>query len=372
MHVPDGFIDAPTSAATGVIAAGAIAVSLRGARRELDERTAPLAGLVAAFIFAVQMLNFPVAAGTSGHLLGGALAAILVGPYTGVLCVSVVLLMQGLLFADGGLTALGVNITNMAIVTTVVAYALFRGLAKVLPRTRGSITAASFAAALVSVPAAALAFTLMYAIGGTTDVSIGKVATAMVGVHLLIGIGEAAITALTVGAVLAVRPDLVHAARGRTPKLKLRVNGELVDAPGAEPESAPVAARTSHRRVWAAGLVASLLLAGFVSFYASADPDGLEKVATDHGIDKKAEEHSAADSPLADYGVKDVDDARLSGGLAGVIGVGVTVVTGSAVFWAVRRRRSDDTSPSNTTNTTNTSGTSGTSGTSNATSSTGV
>ncbi|WP_329051079.1 energy-coupling factor ABC transporter permease [Streptomyces violaceus] len=378
MHVPDGFIDAPTSAATGVIAAGAIAVSLRGARRELDERTAPLAGLVAAFIFAVQMLNFPVAAGTSGHLLGGALAAILVGPYTGVLCVSVVLLMQGLLFADGGLTALGVNITSMAIVTTVVAYALFRGLAKVLPRTRGSITAASFVAALVSVPAAALAFTLMYAIGGTTDVSIGKVATAMVGVHLLIGIGEAAITALTVGAVLAVRPDLVHAARGRTPKLKLRVNGELVDAPGAEPEAPPVAARTSHRGVWAAGLVASLLLAGFVSFYASADPDGLEKVATDHGIDKKAEEHAAADSPLADYGVMDVDDARLSGGLAGVIGVGVTVVAGSAVFWAVRRRRSDDTSPSDTSDTTNTSGTantsgtSSTSGTSNATSSTGA
>ena len=113
MHVPDGFINAPVSAAAGVVAAGAVAVSLRGARRELDERTAPLAGLVAAFIFAVQMLNFPVAAGTSGHLLGGALAAILVGPYTGVLCISVVLLMQGILFADGGLTALGVNITDM-------------------------------------------------------------------------------------------------------------------------------------------------------------------------------------------------------------------------------------------------------------------
>jgi cobalt/nickel transport system permease protein len=348
VHVPDGFINAPTSAATGVIAAGAVAVSLRGARRELDERTAPLAGLVAAFIFAVQMLNFPVAAGTSGHLLGGALAAILVGPYTGVLCVSVVLLMQGILFADGGLTALGVNITNMAIVTTVVAYALFRGLVKVLPRTRRSVTVASFVAALVSVPAAALAFTLMYAVGGTTDVSIGKVATAMIGVHVLIGIGEAVITALTVGSVIAVRPDLVYGARGLTQKLKLRVNGELVDAPDAEPEPALVAARTSHRKVWAAGLVASLVLAGFVSFYASADPDGLEKVAADHGIDKKTEEHAVADSPLADYGVKDVDDARLSGGLAGVIGVGVTVVAGSAVFWAVRRRRDDDTSPSNT------------------------
>lgn len=349
MHVPDGFINAPTSAVTGVVAAGAVAVSLRGARRELDERTAPLAGLVAAFIFAVQMLNFPVAAGTSGHLLGGALAAILVGPYTGVLCVSVVLLMQGILFADGGLTALGVNITDMAIVTTVVAYALFRGLVKVLPRTRRSVTVASFVAALVSVPAAALAFTLLYWIGGTTDIAIGKVATAMIGVHVLIGIGEAAITALTVGAVIAVRPDLVYGARGLGQRLKLRVNGELVDAPGT-PDAAPTPAPTarSHRGLWITGLVTSFVLAGFVSFYASANPDGLEKVAADKGIDQKAEEHANADSPLADYGVEDIANARVSGGLAGVIGVGVTVVAGSAVFWAVRRRRGDDTSPTST------------------------
>ncbi|MBK3624075.1 energy-coupling factor ABC transporter permease [Streptomyces sp. MBT49] len=340
MHVPDGFINAPTSAVTGVVAAGAIAVSLRGARRELDDRTAPLAGLVAAFIFAVQMLNFPVAAGTSGHLLGGALAAILVGPCTGVLCVSVVLLMQGILFADGGLTALGVNITDMAIVTTVVSYAVFRGLVKVLPRGRRSITAASFVAAALSVPAAAVAFTFLYWIGGTTDVAIGKVATAMIGVHVLIGIGEAVITALTVGAVVAVRPDLVHGARDLRQKLRLRVHGELVDAPA--PEAAPVAARTSRRTLWVTGLVTSLVLAGFVSFYASSNPDGLEKVAADKGIDKKTGQHASADSPLADYGVKDVSDARLSGGLAGVIGVGVTVVAGSTVFWAVRRRRAGD------------------------------
>ncbi|MGW2700706.1 energy-coupling factor ABC transporter permease [Streptomyces sp. NPDC001340] len=345
MHVPDGFIDAPASAVTGVVAAGALAVSLRGARRELDERTAPLAGLVAAFIFAVQMLNFPVAAGTSGHLLGGALAAILVGPYAGVLCVSVVLLMQGVLFADGGLTALGVNITDMAIVTTVVSYAVFRALLAVLPRKRRSVTVASFVAALVSVPAAAVAFTLMYAVGGTTDVAIGKVATAMIGVHVLIGIGEAVITALTVSAVIAVRPDLVHGARGLQQRLKLRVNGTLVDAPAP---TAPVAARTSRRTLWISGLVASLVLAGFVSFYASADPDGLEKVARDQGIDKRTEQHAAADSPLAGYGVKDVSNARLSGGVAGVIGVGVTVVAGSAVFWAVRRRRGADVSPVNT------------------------
>ncbi|MET7473466.1 energy-coupling factor ABC transporter permease [Streptomyces sp. NPDC005648] len=353
MHVPDGFIDAPTSAATGVLAATAVAVSLRGARRELDERTAPLAGLVAAFIFAVQMLNFPVAAGTSGHLLGGALAAILVGPYTGVLCVSVVLLMQGILFADGGLTALGVNITDMAIVTTVVGYAAFRVLVRVLPRGRRSITAASFVAALLSVPAASVAFTFLYAVGGTTDVSIGKVATAMIGVHVLIGIGEAAITALTVGAVIAVRPDLVHGARGLEQRLKLRVNGALVDVPAPDgprtasdgARTALVAARTSRRALWITGLATSLLLAGFVSFYASSNPDGLEKVARDQGIDRTTEEHASADSPLADYGVKDVENARLSGGLAGVIGVGVTVVAGSAVFWTARRRRTPGAPP---------------------------
>ncbi len=343
MHVPDGFINAPVSVAAGVVAAAAVAVSLRGARRELDERTAPLAGLVAAFIFAVQMLNFPVAAGTSGHLLGGALAAILVGPYTGVLCVSVVLLMQGILFADGGLTALGVNVTVMGVVTVVVAYAIFRGLLGILPPTRRSVTAAAFVGALLSVPAAAAAFTAVYAIGGTTDVPIGKVITAMVGVHVLIGIGEAAITAATVGAVIAVRPDLVHGARGLTAPLKLRVDGELVDAPAAAAAPAAAGAGTgSTKKVWATGLVTALVLAGFVSFYASADPDGLEKVAADKGIDEKVEEHAAADSPLADYSVKDVDDARLSGGLAGVIGVGVTVVAGTGIFWVVRRRRSQD------------------------------
>lgn len=349
MHVPDGFIDAPVSVAAGAFAAGAVAVSLRGARRELDERTAPLAGLVAAFIFAVQMLNFPVAAGTSGHLMGGALAAILVGPYTAVLCLSVVLLMQGIFFADGGLTALGVNITVMGVVTVVVAYAVFRLLTGVLPRTRRSATASAFVAALVSVPASAAAFTLLYWIGGTTDIPIGKVFTAMVGVHVLIGIGEAVITALTVGAVLAVRPDLVHGVpSGLAAPLKLRVDGELVDAPAPAREPQPATAPRSNRGFLLAGLAAALLLAGFVSFYASASPDGLERVAADQGIDEKAREHGAAGSPLADYGVGGIANARLSGGLAGVIGVSATVVVGTGVFWVVRRRREDERSGTRT------------------------
>lgn len=340
MHVPDGFIDAPVSLAAGGVAAAAVAVCLRGARRELDEKTAPLAGLVAAFVFAVQMLNFPVAAGTSGHLLGGALAAILVGPYTGVLCISVVLLMQGVLFADGGLTALGVNITDMAVVTTVVAYATFRLLVRALPRRRPSVTAAAFAAALFSVPAAAGAFTLLYALGGTTDVPTGKVLTAMVGVHVLIGIGEAAITALTVGAVIAVRPDLVHGARGLARPLELR----RADGTVIEPVVSTAAPRPT-RRIRAAGLVAALALAGLVSYYASSSPDGLEKVAHDKGIDSKAEDHAAKDSPLADYQVEDVADERISGGLAGVIGVGATLAVGTGVSVVVRRRRSRTAAP---------------------------
>lgn len=222
MHVPDGFIDAPVSVAAGAVAVAGVAVALRGARRELDDRTAPLAGLTAAFIFAAQMLNFPVAGGTSGHLLGGALAAILVGPYAGVLAVSVVLLLQALLFADGGLSALGVNVILMALVTVFVGYGTFRLMLRVLPKTRAMVSGAAFAAALVSVPASALAFVVLYALGGTADVSLGTVAAAMVGVHVLIGIGEALITAVTVSSVLAVRPDLVYGARDLMKRPELR------------------------------------------------------------------------------------------------------------------------------------------------------
>lgn len=222
MHMPDGFMDAPASIGAGVIAVAGIAVCLRGARRQLDERTAPLAGLVAAFIFAVQMLNFPVAVGTSGHLLGGALAAILIGPYAGALAVTTVLLVQALLFADGGLTALGFNIINMAFVTAIVGWVVFRGLSLLAECSRTWLAVAGGVAGFLSVPAAAVAFTLQYAVGGTATFSVGQVFASMVGVHALIGIGEGVITALTVGAVLAARPDLVYGARGRLPELMIQ------------------------------------------------------------------------------------------------------------------------------------------------------
>ncbi len=212
MHVPDGFLDAPTSVATGLVAAGTVALALRGARRELDERTAPLAGLTAAFVFAVQMMNFPVGAGTSGHLIGGALTAVLVGPWTAVLCMTVVLVVQAVLFADGGLTALGTNITLMGLVAVALGYGVSRLLVRLLPRTRTGVLAGAGVGAFLSVPAAALAFVGLFAVGGVADVSLGAVAATMGGIHLLIGLGEAAITVAVLSAVLTVRPDLVHGA----------------------------------------------------------------------------------------------------------------------------------------------------------------
>jgi cobalt/nickel transport system permease protein len=213
VHVPDGFLDAPTSIATGVVAATAVGVALRGARRELDDRAAPMAGLVATFVFAAQMLNFPVGAGTSGHLIGGALAAVLVGPWTGILCLSVVVLVQSLLFADGGVTALGTNVILMGVVTVLAGWLVFRGLQMVLPKRTGIVAPLAAVAAYVSVPVASLAFVGLYAVGGTAPIPLDTLTTAMLGWHLVIGLGEAAITGLVVASIVAVRPDLVHGAR---------------------------------------------------------------------------------------------------------------------------------------------------------------
>jgi cobalt/nickel transport system permease protein len=211
MHIPDGFIAAGTSAGAGALATGGVAVCLRRAGRVLDERQVPMAGLVAAFVFAGQMVNFPVAAGTSGHLLGGVLAAVLVGPYVGAVCMTVVLVVQSLVFADGGLSALGLNVLNMALVGVFGGYALFWLLRRLV-----GVVAASGIAAGASVVLAAAAFAVEYANGGSGAGSATTVAVAMLGVHALIGIGEGVITAMTVSAVLASRSDLVAGA-GRRP-----------------------------------------------------------------------------------------------------------------------------------------------------------
>lgn len=222
MHIPDGFIDIQTSAVFGGLAAAGVAIALKGARNQLDEKSAPLAGLTAVFIFAVQMLNFPVAAGTSGHLLGGALAAVLVGPWAATLALTVVLLMQGFLFADGGLTAIGLNVFNMGIIGVWVGYTVFLLIRKVLPKNKSSISIAAAIAGAMSVPAAAIGFTVQYALGATATFPVSTVLSAMVGTHVLIGIGEAIISGLTVSAVLASRSDLVFGWKNVAPKLEIR------------------------------------------------------------------------------------------------------------------------------------------------------
>jgi cobalt/nickel transport system permease protein len=222
MHIPDGFIDIPTSTAFAALAAVGVGASLKGAAKSLDEKTAPLAGLTATFIFAVQMLNFPVAAGTSGHLFGGVLAAVLVGPYVATLALTVVLLLQALLFADGGLTAAGLNVFNLSIIGVWVGYGVFVLVKKLLPKNKSSITTAAAIAGFISVPAAVLGFVLQYAIGANSTISVTAVFTGMMSAHVVIGIGEAIITALSVTAVLASRPDLVYGYCGAKQQLEIR------------------------------------------------------------------------------------------------------------------------------------------------------
>ncbi|MCK9932322.1 energy-coupling factor ABC transporter permease [Frankia sp. Mgl5] len=230
MHIPDGFVDAPTSAAFGAVAVAGVGYAVKRAGDEASDQVVPLAGLCAAFVFAAQMLNFPVAMGTSGHLLGGVLAAVLVGPWLGVIAIAVVLGVQSL-FADGGLTALGLNITNMALVGALGGYALFALVLRLLPARAPSVAAASAVAALITVPLAAGAFVIEFALGGTVDLPLGGVVGAMLGVHVLIGIGEAVITAATVSLVMSTRPDLVYGARDLLDARRLEIRPPAAAVP---------------------------------------------------------------------------------------------------------------------------------------------
>jgi cobalt/nickel transport system permease protein len=210
MHIPDGFLDPGVAAVTGVVAGGAVAIGLRRAEATFDERRAPLLGVTAAFVFAAQMLNFPVAGGTSGHFLGAALATILLGPWLACLVLAVVLLVQAFLFADGGVSALGANILNMGVVGALGAGLVMGVAMRVLPRTRRAFLGAAAVASWLAVVAGSIACSFELALSGT--VPLGTVLPAMVGVHALIGVGEAVVTVAAVSAVLASGPDLVAGA----------------------------------------------------------------------------------------------------------------------------------------------------------------
>lgn len=323
MHAPDGFLTGGTAAVTGFLAVVALGWALRQAGTELQDKAVPLAGVAAAFVFAAQMFNFPVAAGTTGHLMGGALAAVLLGPSVGAVVVSVVVVVQALVFADGGLTALGYNTINMAIVTAFGGYAVFAGLRRVLPHNRAGVVGAAGLAGGASVVLSAMSFSLMWLFGASAPVPFDTVFGAMVGVHLLIGIGEGVLTGMAVGAVVAARPDLVYGARDLDPAV-LRT-GE----------------RVGMRAFVIAGVFVALAFGAVVSQFAVDAPDGLESVAEEQGFLDQGRDSAVASSPFADYATAGLGNESVSLAVAGISGTLLTLVVGLGAVAAARGGRRD-------------------------------
>jgi len=211
MHIPDGFLNTPAWSTLYAVSGGTLAVAFKKVKKMLQDKTIPLMGVISAFIFAAQMLNFPVAGGTSGHLIGGVLAAVLLGPWAGIIVISAVLVIQCLLFQDGGITALGANIFNMGIIGSGLGYVIYDRIRKLIPDNKGVLTGAAIASWLAVVIAS---FACALELGFSGLVKFKVVIPAMVGVHTLIGIGEAIITVLVIGIILKLRPDLIYRKEG--------------------------------------------------------------------------------------------------------------------------------------------------------------
>lgn len=206
MHIPDGFLDLKTIASTYLASGAASAYAVQKVKKTIGEEKVPLLGVTAAFIFAAQMVNFPIVSGTSGHLIGGMLSALLLGPWAGFLVIVSVLIVQALVFADGGLTALGANILNMGVIGTVGAYYLYRAISSLIPNRSASIFLASWGSVFFS----SIACAIEIAISGYAKLIPALIA--MGGIHALIGIGEGIITTGIIKAITSVRPDLITEA----------------------------------------------------------------------------------------------------------------------------------------------------------------
>ncbi|MDD3288055.1 MAG: energy-coupling factor ABC transporter permease [Alphaproteobacteria bacterium] len=302
MHIPDGFVSGSINGAAMVISAGAVAFSAWRVKREFKDRqfAVPLLATISAFVFAAQMLNFPIGGGTSGHFLGAVTAAALLGPWSACIVLSVVLVIQGLIFGDGGISALGSNIFNMGIIGGIACYPVMRGIRSFLPDgRRGYLTAAAIAGWL-SVVLASSACALELAASGTSPLMVAL--PAMAGTHAIIGIGEAMITVAVLSAVASARPDIVP--------LWARVSG-----------GRSVGEKGSAKLVLA-GLALAFALAVFGSPFASSSPDGLEKVAEDKGFMQAASEDKVVwnGSLFPDYKVEAIQSEGVSTSLAGLIG----------------------------------------------------
>lgn len=297
LHIPDGFLSILISILCWAITVVVLGLAVSRTNKSLGEKQVPLMGVMAAFIFAAQMINFPIAGGTSGHLLGGALAAITLGPWAGMLVMTAVIAVQGLLFQDGGLLVMGANILNMGLLTSAVGYGLYRS---VLSKNQNTKLAVAGVASWLSVMTGALATSLQLWLSGTARLEI--VLPAMLTVHALIGFGEALITVAALGFIFRTRPDLL------------------------DEESA--SAQGSRGWIVAGALIALVVV--ILSPLASTDPDGLNRVAMNLGFIDSAR---SGNGPLAGYSISLFENASLSRIVAGTIGVLVVLV---AAFLAGR------------------------------------
>ena len=305
MHIPDGFLSIPITIVFWLFSVTAIFIALKRAENEVDERRLPLMGVMAAAIFAGQMLNFAVAGGTSGHLLGSALAVIMLGAWPAVLVMVSVVAIQGLVFQDGGLLAMGANLFNMAVLGVAVAYFVFRIFQILYKSKKWAVIIGSFAAGWASIFIASLAAGLQLALSGTSPANIAV--PAMGSIHALIGIGEGIITASAVGLILKARPGLI--------------------------ENQAESMRNAHS-VWIAGLILTIILV-ILSPLASSKPDGLESVAEKLGIIDAAREPLFQFIP--DYVLPGILNESLATIAAGIIGT--IIVAGVAL--ATSRRNSN-------------------------------
>ncbi|MCS7011426.1 MAG: energy-coupling factor ABC transporter permease [Anaerolineales bacterium] len=304
MHIPDGFLSTLVSIVLWVLSAVSVAYALRRVSQDLGERQVPLMGVLAAAIFAGQMLNFTVAGGTSGHLMGAALATILLGPWAALIVMTTVVGIQAVIFQDGGLLALGANIFNMGVIGVAVSHFVYTSIQKLARSAKWGIFVGGFVAAWMSIVVSALAVALQLALSGTSPANIAV--PAMGGIHMLIGLGEGLITLGALAFLYAARRDLLHSG-----------------------EAAP----KGNVAVWVGGLVFALLLA-VLSPLASAHPDGLEWVAEQKGF------LDAAQEPLyhiiPDYVFPGISNEALATIVAGLLGT--LMVFGVALGVAYLRR----------------------------------
>jgi cobalt/nickel transport system permease protein len=314
MHIPDGFLSGPVLAACFIASAIIIGCAFIRVQRDLDERKVPLMGVVAAAIFAGQMLNFPVAAGTSGHLLGAALATILLGPWAAVLVMTIVVGAQALIFQDGGMVALGANLFNMAVIGVFVSYTIYRALQRIARGSKWGVFAGGFLAAWTSIFVAALAAALELAFSGTSPANLAVPAMALV--HSLIGLGEGLITVGALAFVSAVRPDLVKTTDQK------QAGGKVV---------------------WIAGLLIALALA-VASPLASTHPDGLEFVAAQQGFLDKA--LASPYQAIPDYVMPGISNKGTATIAAGILGVIVVFLVAIGVAFLRRSRTASSNSNS--------------------------